>query len=260
MIHRLKRLSVLLLLMVFISLAAAYAQETAALPEEQVSERLGFIENALRSAQPMAKVWYYGWLGAYSAAAAVQGGLSIAHWNDVKPADDIPDAVMVHDRAFAQDMLVGSATAALGVGGLLMDPFLPAWSYDKLRSLPATTAEEQRAKLARAEELLRRCAQREKDGRGWLTHLLNIGANAAAGLTTVLAFDRPWTDGLVTFAAGEAVSLLNIFTQPRRAIRDWENYEVKYLGRQGSNIPQAPYDGQWVFRFFPGGIIISLQF
>jgi hypothetical protein len=260
MICCLKRCSGLLILLAFASLPAATAQEAATPSDDQVKERLSFVENALDSAQPNAKIWWYGWLATYSAATAVQGGLSIAHWNDVKPADDSPNAVLVRDRAFAQDMLVGGATTALGVCGLLIDPFLPAYGPNRLRSLPENTPEERRTKLLEAEELLRRCAQREKDGRGWMNHLMNIGVNAAAGLTTVLVFDRPWTDGLLTFAAGEAVSLINIITQPGRAIRDLKNYEVEYLGQQGTFIPEAPSEAIWTLSLFPGGISLGLRF
>jgi len=260
MIRGLKRWSGLVLILAFGALRAAYAQETAALSDDQVRDRLNFIENALDSAQPNAKIWWYGWLAAYSAGALAQGGLSIAHWNDVKPADSSPNAPLVRDRAFAQDMLVGGATTVLGVGGLLIDPFLPAYGPHRLRSLPENTPEERRAKLLKAEELLRQCAQREKDGRGLKNHLVNIGVNAAAGLVTVLVFDRPFTDGLFTFAAGEAVSLITIVTQPRRAIRDLKNYEVKYLGQQGTYIPEAPSDTMWTLGLFPGGISLGLRF
>ena len=135
-------------------------------------------------------------------------------------------------------MLVGSATFALGVVGLAIDPFTPATAAKKLRPLPETTELERQAKLKRAEELLRQCAKREKSGRSLTTHLLNAGVNAAAGVVTVAAFDRPAADGLITFAIGEAVSLLNIFTQPMRATRDLKKYEAGY--RRPRRLRAAP--------------------
>jgi len=242
-----------------LSLSTAYAQETAALSDEQVKERLGYIENALRSAQPRARTWWYGWIAGYSAGAVVQGSLAIAHWNDVKPDQGSPNAPKVRDRRFAEDMLVGSATFALGVGGLLLDPFLPATSVKKLRLIPEATPEERQSKLLQAEELLRRCARREKDGRGWGTHLLNIGANAAAGLVTTLAFHRKWYDGLITFAAGETVSLVNICTQPRRAIRDLKNYEAGAFKRQEAT-PHTSTRGQWEIGLSPTGFSVAFRF
>jgi hypothetical protein len=185
------------------------------------------------------------------------GGLAAFHWDDEK--FDPEKQRLVSDRGFAEDMLVGSATFALGIGGLVIDPFVPAYAPKKLRALPERTSEQRRLKLQKAEELLRECARREKDGRGWLTHLLNLGANAAAGLVTVWAFDRPWSDGLLTFATGEAVSLLNIFTQPRRAITDLHNYEIKYLGKQGAYFV-APRENVFCFGLFPGGFSLRVSF
>ena len=125
--------------------------------------------------------------------------------------------------------------------------------------MPEGSLQERQTKLLKAEEILRQCAQRERDGRGWMTHMLNIGFNAAAGLVTAVAFRRPWYDGLITFATGEAVSLLNIYTQPRRAVRDLKNYEVKYLGRQAASV-QNPSDRSWFFSAYPGGFSVGMRF
>jgi len=241
-----------------LSMAGAYAQQVASIPDDQVKERLSFVEKALDAGQPRAGTWWYGWIAAYSAGTAVQWGLCLGHWNDTKPADNTPNAPRVHDRKLAQDMLVGGATTALGVGGLLIDPFLPAFGSRDLKTLPEGTAEERLAKLQKAEELLRRCAQREKDGQGWTTHLLNLGVNAAAGIVTAAAFKRPWTDGLITFATSEAVSLINIYTQPRRAIHDWGDYEAKYLGQNGGASPEVSPERRWTFSFFPSGFSVGL--
>ncbi len=226
----------------------ALAQQTAELSDEQVKERLGFLENALLSAQPRAKLWWYGWIASYSAGALVQGTLAAVNWD--KKGDD---------KDFAEDMLVGGATCALGVGGLLISPFVPAYGPTGLRSMPEGTPEERQAKLLRAEELMRECARREKEGRGWLTHGLNLGVNAAAGLVTVLVFDRPWSEGLITFAISESVSLLNIFSQPRRAQSDLKNYEIKYLGNPGT-YRAGTSDPTWYISVHPGGISFGMRF
>jgi hypothetical protein len=226
----------------------ALAQQTAALSDDQVSERLGFLENALTSAQPRAKLWWYGWIAGYSAGALVQGGLAAANWDKDEGENE-----------FAEDMLVGGVTCALGATFLLITPFVPATGPSRLGAVPEETPEERQAKLLKAEALLRDCAKREKEGRGWLTHGLNLGANVAAGLVTVYAFDRPWSDGLVTFAINESISLLNIFTQPTRAQRDLENYETRYLGKPGT-YREAAAAPTWRFSVYPGGISIGLKF
>jgi hypothetical protein len=251
-------LAALLIVGVAWSMAYSYTQEKPGSPsDDQVKERLGFIENALRAGQPRARAWWYGWIAGYSAGAIVSGSLAAAHWNDKKL--DSATQLKVKDRGFAEDMLVTSTTLALGVGGLLIDPFVPAFAPARLRALPDGTAEERQLKLDRAEALLRECARREREGRGWLTHLLNLGVNAAAGLVTVWAFDRPWSDGLLTFAAGEAISLVNIYSQPRRAIADLNSYEVRYLGKQGAFL-RSPGDRAFSFGMYPGGFGFRVRF
>jgi hypothetical protein len=237
-----------------VSPGPAVAQQ-AALSDEQVKERLEYIQTALKSGQHRAESWYYGWLGGYSGAALVMGMLGAAHWNDTTPEG----AEAVSNRENAQDMVIGSATFALGAISLLYDPFTPALVPDELRAAPETTAEERRLKLERAEKALRDCAEREIRGRGLTNHLLNLGANAAAGIVTSAAFHRPWTDGLTTFAIGEAVSLLNIFSQPTRAASDLKVYEAKYLGKGGAALP-VPTERKWTLSVGPGMFTFRYEF
>jgi hypothetical protein len=245
---------VIALALQLVTAGIARAQDSA-LSDEQVKARLVFVADALNAGQPRARTWSYGWIAGYSAGAVTMGILAGAHWNDTELVGGIP----VRDRGFAQDMLVGSATFALGVAGLLIDPFVPATAARKLRPLPEATPMERMAKLRRAEELLRQCARREKDGRSLKTHLMNAGVNAAAGVVTAAAFKRPWTDGLITFATGEAVSLLNIFSQPMRATRDLKRYEAGYSGNDGASIPAQP-ERRWSLGIWPGGLSFRLQF
>lgn len=247
---------VIALTLQLVTSGVARAQETA-LSDEQVKGRLGFITDALSAGQPRARTWWYGWIAGYSAGAVTMGVLAATNWN--KPVVGILAPVPEPDRGFAEDMLVGSATFALGVAGLLIDPFVPATAVRKLRPLPEATPMERLAKLRRAEELLRQCARREKDGRSLKTHLMNAGVNAAAGVVTAAAFKRPWTDGLLTFATGEAVSLLNIFSQPMRATRDLKRYEAGYPGNDGASHP-VPSERRWSLGVWPGGLSFRLQF
>jgi hypothetical protein len=263
--RHLKRIASIILVLLAMNTAAAYAQQ-ASLSDEQVRDRLGFITKALEDGQPAARRWRCGWLAAYSAGAVTMGVLAATNWESepdynpfalAGPASGmlavLPPEV---DNGFAQDMLVGGATFALGVVGMVMDPFTPATAAKTLRALPETTDLERSAKLARAEEILRECARREKKGRGLVTHLLNAGVNAAAGIVTVAAFDRPAEDGLITFAIGEAVSLLNIFTQPMKAARDLKNYEAGYPPAAAPAAPRV----SWSLSVWPGGIGFRLAF
>jgi hypothetical protein len=254
--------AVLILAFLLTGPAGARAQDRPAPADREAQARLAFIAQALSAAQPRARTWWYGWIAGYTAGTAVSWGLAKAHWNDDQPDPANPDGPRIRDRGFAEDMLVGGATFALGVGGLMISPFTPASAAAKLKLLPEETPDNRRIKLLRAEELLRQCAKREKEGRGWMTHLLNIAVNAAAGVVTSVAFDRPWTDGLVTFAVGESVSLLNIFTQPTRAIRDLEAYESGKIGDmiQFSGIGSCPQLFSLRAGPAPGGFTVSFRF
>jgi hypothetical protein len=243
------------ILVALLSNAVVASAQDARLSDEQVKERLAFITKALGDGQPGARRWYYGWIGAYSAGAVTMGILAATGWKsepDIQTFAPVPPV----DNDLAQDMLVGGATFAVGVVGLVIDPFSPASAAKKLRPLPETTSLERAAKLQRAEELLRKCARREKSGRSLTTHMLNLGVNAAAGVVTAAAFKRPWTDGLITFATGEAISLLNIFTQPMRATRDLRKYEA---GAPAAGVGAASR-ASWSLSVWPGGVGFQLRF
>lgn len=234
--------------------ASARAQQPQ-VSDEQAKERLSFIETALNGGKPNAKTWYYGWLAGYSASAVTMGILAGVHWDDTT----LEGTESVPDQEFAQDMLVGGATFALGAAGLLLDPFVPAYASKKVGRLPDSTPEERQLKLERAEAYLRACAKREVRGRSLTTHLLNIGVNAAAGIVTSAAFHRPWTDGLSTFAVGEVISLVTIFTQPMRATHDLANYEAKYLGKTGTVVTAEP-ERKWTLSAWAGGFTFRYEF
>ncbi len=244
----------------FVSANGVFAQKTPAGNDAQVKERLGFIENALYSAQPGAQAWWYTWISLYSAGTIVQESLAGAHWHDRKY--EIKHHVYmrkIRNRAFAEDMMIGGVTTFLGVAGKLAFPFQPAYLPNRLRVMPDGTPAERLAKLRKAEEILTMCALQEQEGWGWLTHVLNIVVNAGAGLTTVFAFNRPWTDGLITFAQGEAISLIDVFSQPRRAIRDLKDYDAKYRGGRTAG-GDDPYDNEIFVTTCPGGLAVGMKF
>jgi hypothetical protein len=244
-----KRVALIVVLLLVLNAVSAYAQN-AALSDEQVQQRLAFITKSLQDGQPAARRWWYGWIAGYTAGAVAGGVLAASHWHDSK----MEGPETVPDREFAEGMLVGGATFVLGVGSLLLDPFTPATAAKKLQGLPETTPQDRLAKLQRAEELLRKSAKREKSGRSLTTHLLNAGANAAAAVVVKAGFHQSWGSAVVTFVSGEAVSLLNIFTQPTRAVRDLKKYEA------GSIASSARPETQWSLGFSPGGVTFRLSF
>lgn len=255
--------SAVLSILLFLSAGSLYAQKKQQpapekLNDAQVTERLSYLENALYTAQPHAQGWWYSWMAIYGSATIVQGTLAGHHWNDWKH-DYRAYPRKIRNRAFAEDMLIGGCTTALGVGGLLITPFKSAYLPDKLRHMAANTPAERQAKLLLAEDILRQCAEVEADGWGWMPHVLNLVVNMGAGLTTVLAFKRPWIDGLIVFAESEAVSLVNIFSQPRKNVRNLRNYEEKYKGRAKEGA-YDPYENEVFLTIVPGGIGVGMKF
>jgi hypothetical protein len=246
------------LALMFALTAPGFAQVPgAALTDEQVKEQLAFVENVLDAGRPRAETWFYGWLGGYAVGSIASGVLAGSHWADTK----VERGETVNDREFAEGMLVGGATFLLGVGSLVVDPFQPALAPNELRLLPESSQDERRAKLERAEKMLRDCAQREIRGRSLTYHLLNIGANAAGAVVIKAAFHQSWGSALVNFAGSEAISLLNIFTQPTRAVRDLKNYEAKFQGgKEAAMRVPVPAERRWSLSASPCGLTLRYEF
>jgi hypothetical protein len=121
-------------------------------------------------------------------------------------------------------MALGAATTFLGAMGQIVEPMTPGSAPDKLAVVSENTPDERKAKLAQAESLLRECAQREKDGRSWKTHVLTGAVNAAGGLVVWLGFKRSFWEGAANFALNTAVTEIQIWSQPTRAIEDYQDY------------------------------------
>lgn len=214
----------------------------SSLSDNEVKERITFIQTRLEKTEVWAQVWKYGWIGLYSSLAIVQGGLVFA--------DD--------DIHWKEDMITGSITALVGLAGKLIMPFTfePTVAPGKLRLMPEATPEERLEKLKTAERLFRICAEQEYDGWAWLTHMLNFSVNFTAGMVIWLAFDRPWTDGLTTFATGYAISLLDIFTQPTNAVRDRREYLKKFRGLETAENDEP----EFFFALSPMGFSAGIRF
>jgi len=226
---------------VIIFAASSVMAQQASISDAEVTSRINHIQNVLDAGQTAANVWWWGWLAGYGALTVGQMGVYYG----------------VDDRELRQDMVVGAATTFLGMVGQVIDDMEPGYLPDRLRLMPGDTPEQRRQKLASAEEFLRLCAQREIDGRSWYTHALAFVVNAGAGLFTWLYFERPFLDGLINFAIGQAISEIQIFTQPTRAIRDFQDYERRYNAVQSFNNRGSD---DWYFAVFPGGFVAGYRF
>ncbi len=222
--------------------SAAVAQTAAPMSDAEVTGRLAYIQQALDGGRHAANLWWYGWLGGYTALTAGQLAARDSSNNEKQ----------------RQDLLVGGATSALGVVGMVVFPVEAGRFASRLRSLPAETPEARRAKLSAAESYLRKAAAQESLGRSWKAHAAAAAVNLAVGVFIWKHYDRPASDGFTTFALGQLVSEAQIFTQPTRAIRDLREYE----GRTDFARPAATGSAHpdWYFGASPGGIVVGVRF
>ncbi len=187
-----------------------------------------------------ADIWWYGWLAGYSAATAGQAVVCLSS----------------DDKALRQDMALGAATTLLGALGQLISPVLPKDSH--YPSHREYVSGEQTITPEQAAELLKVLAAREKEGRSWKTHAMAGAVNLGSGLITWLGFKRTVWDGVANFALNTAVTEAQIWTQPTRAIKDFERYLREYHPETGM-APLKP-ESEWSVSVYPGGFAVRLDF
>jgi len=221
---------------------SAVAQVAADLSDREVTRRIEFIQNALNGGERTADLWWNGWLAGYGVATFGQ----VAAYTGT------------HSEKQKQDMRVGAATTALGAVGQVVFPLDAGRLTPQLRAMPADTPEARRAKLAVAESYLRRSAAQEELGRSWKAHLVSGAVNLAAGLVIWRHYHRPGGDGLATFAIGQLVSEIEIFTQPTKAVRDLREYEKRSDFDRTSNAENA--HRTWYVTATPSGFLVGCRF
>ena len=189
-----------------------------------------------------AEIWWYGWLAGYSAATAGQAVV----------------AVSTEKMTTRQDMVLGAATTFLGAMGQLIAPIGPRKALSRFPTYREYTSGGHPMSAEESAELLKLLAAREKEGRSWKTHALAGAVNLGSGLITWLGFKRTVWDGIANFALNTAVTEAQIWTQPTRAIRDYEKYLREYHPEE--EMPPARPESELTVSVFPGGIAIRVDF
>jgi hypothetical protein len=233
-------------ILLFLVLSGCYganlSAQTTVSDTSKVKERIAYIQNALqRSATPV-DVWWYGWLGAYSAATVAQGAVALSS----------------NELATRQDMGLGACTTILGAALQLATPIHTGKDARYLATLPDSTQEQKLKKLAMAESLLKGNALKEKAGRSWQIHALNEAVNLGSGLITWLAFKRTVWDGVENFLINSAITEAQIWTQPTKTIRDYTDYSRRYKNENDS-VRHQPVS-YYYMNAYPGGFSIGLAF
>ena len=184
------------------------AAATGPLSDREVERRTGFLVERLDRHRTHSRVWHWSWT-AINAGAAV--GLGVAGGL----ADETSDRVSYLSQA---------ALATLGLADLYLLRPLPARNgADAIRAMPGETSAERRARLAQAEDLLKRSAWRPGGPRDLWPHIANLVLNAAVGVAIWQAGSG--TDGLIAGISGAALGEIYLFGQPTGWREDLEAYE-----------------------------------
>ncbi len=231
---------ILFSLLLFYQCYPVFAQNE--LSDSQVKERLQVLQQMLKQGEPNADRWWYGWLIGYSAATVGQGAIFLTS----------------EDKETRQDMALGAATTFLGAMGQIIAPMTPGSAPDRLARIPESTPEQRRKKLAEAEELLKQSALREKEGRSWKNHAITGIVNFGSGLVVWLGFKRSIWEGVGNFALNTVITEAQIWTQPTRAIKDYNEYMSRY--QSGSDMGCSQSEVKWFVNVYPGGVGVSIIF
>lgn len=187
-----------------------------------------------------ARRWWYAWLTGYSAATAGQAAVFFSS----------------DDKSLRQDMALGAATTFLGAMNQLITPIDPKpGDYPTYRDY---VSGEMPLSSDQAAELLKKLAAWEKKGRSWKTHALAGAVNLGSGLITWLGFKRTIWDGVVNFALNTAVTEAQIWTQPMKAVRDYERF-TRNTG-SGTDTMISRREGEWSWNIYPGGFYVRYIF
>lgn len=192
--------------------AAEVRPELSALGDEEISQRLHFIEQRLDDGRRHANYWQLGWSGFYAVSGAVQGA----------------SAIRTDDGDNRANYIVGATKSALALTTQLLRPLGARLGADEIRAMPGESRVDRLRQLGRGEDLLRQNAERAGERTMWKTHLTSLAVNLAGG-AAIWAFGDS-KDALISVASGIAFSELAIWTQPGRAITDLEDYKNKFPG------------------------------
>jgi hypothetical protein len=136
------------------------------------------------------QLWWSGFMGVYTAALVTQSGLALS----------------ARDEGARVDAVVSVATAALGVGSLVITP---------LHRL-ATLRDEAR-RTGDWSTALTRAAEAERSAFAWYNHVACVVVGLTAGAILWLGFDRPETAAF-SLASSVVVGELNLWLMPRRSL------------------------------------------
>jgi hypothetical protein len=214
----------ILILIVMTSLlvisSQAFAQTVSNLNDDNIAERLKFIQHELNDEKVYATAWTGGWT-AFNAGSSAYFYYAAAKTNN--KASKVTNMVIG----------VGSTLATIGN---IVTPMVSMYAPHFLDAMPETTHEQKVAKLAKAEEYLKYGSDLEKFGTSWIAQSINV-ATASAGAFVVGSVYRktmknagknPTKEAIIIFCECFASGELQILSQPMQLVSAQTRYSQKY--------------------------------
>lgn len=189
--------------------------------DAEVARRLAFIEERLDGHQRHTEIWKEAW-------TVLNGGAAVGLALSAGLASSSDDRI---------NFATQSVVALIGVGDLyLFRPIPGLGGAHPIRTLPDSTPEHCREKLAKAEAMLRASAVREAVRSGWMYHVGNVALNGLAG--TVIGVFGDTRDGIIAGTSGFLGGIVYAFTEPWGRQQDLREYE-----RLRAGLPSAKSGG-----------------
>lgn len=221
---------------VLVLVLPAGADQKPRLSEEEIEQRLAFIEQRLNEGQTGARNWQYGWSGFFAASTTFQGYQAINSNSD--------DNKTIYT--------VGAVKSAAALAIMLLRPLPAVKGAAPLQDMPTDTLDHRAARLKAAEDLLNTNARRARERKSWARHLAAIAVHFIG--STAIAAIGDVQDAAVSNLTGIAISQVHIWSQPARAIDDLADYEREF--------PSSPAtdEADWQLTPIAGGLGVTIRF
>ncbi len=219
-----------------LSVVPAGADQNAQLSEEEIQQRLRFIEHRLNEGRTRARLWQYGWSGFFAANTAFQTYMAFES----------------NDSDNETKYTVGAVKSGAALALMLLRPLPAVKGAAPVAAMPTDSPDQKAARLKAAEDLLEANARRARERKSWARHLASIAVHFI-GSSAIAVIGDP-KDAIISNITGIAFSQAHIWSQPHRAIADLEDYRQTF--------PDAPPKDELSWELTPlrGGLGVTIRF
>jgi hypothetical protein len=226
-----------------LALLVSQSSLTTDVADDDNVARIDFLQQRLDQGSRNAQIWFWTWEGLYAATTVAQGVIALA----------------VNDPEIRANVLVGGTSSLIGTIAMLVPPFVAAFAAKRVRDLPDKTPEDRAKKRVAAEQIMKDTVDNAEFGHSWLLHAGCAAVGLAGGLVLWLAFHY-LVDGIVNTLASIAVGEAQVWTQPMRSVRDWQEYQDRFAAQPSSTTAGTKRSFELHYGAFPGGLAIYGRF